>query len=120
MLGVEVVLVSPLARTLETATGLFVAPCKLVALEALRERVHESCNLRQPTEILHQRFSLYISHVRHFVCVCVCVCTLTSDLCVCVCACAGALCQVSGSRHVTDKKRSGQVLGSLRTEGLLA
>ena len=56
MLDVGLVLVSPLRRTLQTATGLFPEHPNMVALEDLREQVHESCNLRQDTETLRSWF----------------------------------------------------------------
>ena len=52
MLEVDLVLVSPLRRTLQTATGLFPEHPNIVALEDLREVVMESCNLRHDTEAL--------------------------------------------------------------------
>jgi phosphohistidine phosphatase SixA len=52
MLEVDLVLVSPLRRTLQTATGLFPEHPNIVALEDLREVVMESCNLRRDTEAL--------------------------------------------------------------------
>jgi len=58
-LDIELVLVSPLRRTLQTATGLFPAHGKVVALEDLRETVMESCNLRRDTQTLRS----WSSHV---------------------------------------------------------
>jgi len=54
--GVEIVLVSPLTRTLETATLMF--PNKrLIALEAVRElNPHHLCNARRPKSELEKRF----------------------------------------------------------------
>ena len=56
MIGVDVVLVSPLRRTLQTACGLFPEHVHVVALEDLRERVEESCNLREDTATLRSWF----------------------------------------------------------------
>eukprot|EP00802_Teleaulax_amphioxeia_P019306 Tamp_19533.p1 GENE.Tamp_19533~~Tamp_19533.p1 ORF type:complete len:251 (-),score=32.51 Tamp_19533:205-957(-) len=55
-LGVDLVLVSPLRRTLQTASGLFEEHPNMVALEDLREHVMESCNLREDTETLRTWF----------------------------------------------------------------
>ncbi|EKX52569.1 hypothetical protein GUITHDRAFT_101736 [Guillardia theta CCMP2712] len=56
-LGVEVVIVSPLRRTLQTATGLFPGHTNMVAFEDIRETLTESCNLRQPVEDAMKEFS---------------------------------------------------------------
>jgi len=50
------VLVSPLRRTLQTATGLFPQHGNMVSFEPLREGVSESCNLRLPIEAIAPRF----------------------------------------------------------------
>mmetsp|Transcript_46196 Transcript_46196/g.108403 ORF Transcript_46196/g.108403 Transcript_46196/m.108403 type:complete len:231 (-) Transcript_46196:207-899(-) len=55
-LGVDLVVVSPLRRTLQTATGLFPQHEKMVAFEPLREGVTEACNLRLSVEQASAKF----------------------------------------------------------------
>eukprot|EP00282_Hemiselmis_andersenii_P006057 CAMPEP_0114172222 /NCGR_PEP_ID=MMETSP0043_2-20121206/35138_1 /TAXON_ID=464988 /ORGANISM="Hemiselmis andersenii, Strain CCMP644" /LENGTH=251 /DNA_ID=CAMNT_0001270039 /DNA_START=258 /DNA_END=1010 /DNA_ORIENTATION=+ len=55
-LPVDLVLVSPLRRTLETASGLFGKHPNMVAVEELRESVTESCNIRLPVSELKKAY----------------------------------------------------------------
>ena len=59
-LDIELVLVSPLRRTLQTAAGLFPTHENVVAIEDLRETVMESCNLRRDKQTLRS-WSSYVT-----------------------------------------------------------